>query len=110
MRALLLVACSGAAPGSEAADAEVAKRVVLQNYPSIQTCYRQRLKVDPTVEGKVELTWTIHGGSATETSVVTDTVGDHELVTCMREAVETWSFPATIQGEVSWPFRFQPSK
>jgi hypothetical protein len=77
----------------------------------LQYCYEKVLKVDPTLEGRVEVGWTVGGGVVTATPyIIANTTENAELADCVVKKIRRWEFPADVQGDMSWPFLFQQKK
>jgi len=92
-----------------AIDKDVVRRVVRDNLAKLQYCYEKTLLVNPGIEGRVLVTFTI----AIEGSVSDVTAaGIHpEVEACVAEKVRTFKFPRPDAGkvEVSYPFTFKPA-
>lgn len=72
-------------------------------------CYEQRIKLDPTLQGRVMLALTFIDGVPDEITIASDTVRDEGLRGCLRRRAERWRVdePGTIEVEV--PFAFSTS-
>lgn len=90
-------------------DAEKVKGVVKRNTGQLKYCYEQELKADPNLAGRVEIEWVVTGGRVTSANVLVNTTGNSQLGTCIVGKIKRWTFPAEIEGEISWPFVFQPA-
>jgi len=67
------------------------------------------LKVDPTLEGRVEVGWAVSAGTVTGAPyIIANTTGNAELADCVMKKIRRWEFPADVEGDVSWPFAFKP--
>lgn len=78
----------------------------------LQYCYEKVLKVDPTLEGRVEVGWRVQGGLVVGSPfVIANTTGNGELADCVVKKIRRWEFPPDVEGEISaWPFLFQQKK
>ena len=79
---------------------------------AIRACYERSLKRNPGLGGKIVLHWTITAaGTVTGVDTSSDSMGDPEVVTCIKNLVARWRFPAPQGGpaEVEFPFVFQSS-
>lgn len=74
-------------------------------------CYEKLLKVDPTLEGRVEVGWTVGNGLVSGTPyIIANTTENAELADCVVKKIRRWEFPPDVAGEMSWPFLFQQKK
>lgn len=86
-------------------DADAVRKVVRKYTGQIKYCYERRLKENPSLEGRVEVQWTISDGRVTSASLFTNTTGDDELGSCIVSKIKKWRFPADqVEGEVIYPF------
>jgi TonB family protein len=79
---------------------------------AIRACYERSLKRNPGLGGKIVLHWTITAaGTVTGVDTSSDSMGDSEVVDCIKKLVLRWRFPAPQGGpaEVEFPFVFQAS-
>jgi hypothetical protein len=77
----------------------------------LQYCYEKVLKVDPTLEGRVEVGWSVGNGVVSGTPyIISNTTENAELADCVVKKIRRWTFPADIEGDMSWPFLFQQKK
>lgn len=88
-------------------DQSTVKKTVRRYSGQLKYCYEQRLKANPDLEGRVSLTWTVEGGTVTDVYVAGNTTGDSALASCMEKKVKRWTFPADVEGDISWPFVFR---
>lgn len=89
-------------------DGAAFKNTVTKNLPQLKYCYESRLKAVPSLQGRVEFGWSVSGGKVEGLYLVSNSTGDAELADCMQKRIRRWSFPADAEGDVSWPFVFQP--
>ncbi|MEZ4235973.1 MAG: AgmX/PglI C-terminal domain-containing protein [Myxococcota bacterium] len=74
----------------------------------LRYCYESILKTDPTLEGRVEVRWTVQGGKVVGVPyVVANTTGSGELGECVVRKIRRWEFPPDAEGDMSFPFLFQ---
>jgi hypothetical protein len=81
--------------------------VIRSHVPALQACYDDRLREDPDLGGRIEVEWTVEAGIARNVRAYVDTTGDPGLAACLTSAIATWEFPASIAGDVAWPFLFR---
>ncbi len=87
------------------------KDVVRKYTGQLTYCYEKRLKAVPTLEGRIEVGWTVASGAVVGSPyVIFNGTGDKELADCITKKIRRWSFPADVEGELSWPFAFQAKK
>ena len=84
----------------------------LRRYKSqVHTCYQQRLKEIPTLEGKWEVKFTIDpAGTTSRVEVVSKTsVKDRALRECVKARVLRWKFRAlAIPQTITQPYTLRP--
>lgn len=87
------------------------KSVVRRYTGQLTYCYEKRLKAVPTLEGRIEVGWSVSGGSVVGSPyVIFNGTGDAELADCITKKIRRWSFPDDVEGDLSWPFAFQAKK
>lgn len=90
---------------------EAIRRVVRRNIAQVRFCYEQGLQQNPSIEGRVTVSWIISPtGAVTSTSVANTTLGSAGVESCIANAVGRWSFPSPDGGGVvgvSYPFLLQ---
>lgn len=99
-------------PALGSVETAVIKSVMTKNASGFKHCYEKALAQDPTLEGKVTLTFTIdESGKVSEAGVGTSTLGDAEVETCMVNRLKKMRFPEPWAGslKVSYPIVFSPS-
>ena len=96
----------GASPTS-AAPSPV-KEVIKANKRSLMGCHEAALKANPAVTGRVELGWTVAGGSAKDVVIRRNATGDDELAKCVASQVSGWNFAGIEDGVVWDTFYFEP--
>ena len=76
------------------------KKKLKRRYTGIMRCYKEKLKLDPELRGKVVVRFWIHpDGKVVKTEVDKNTTGDSELAACICATVEAIRFGATDDGE-----------
>lgn len=77
---------------------------------AIRVCYEKALKLNPDVQGKVTIRFTIgRAGTITDIRVTKNSTGDSGIATCITQKVRRWRFSPPDEGEVtfSYPFLLQ---
>ncbi len=89
---------------------EIIQRIVRSNINRFRYCYEKGLQKDPTLAGRVTLSFVI-GTDGSVTSVkATSSLTDTEVQTCVAAAFKTLSFPKPDSGivQVTYPLLFTP--
>ncbi len=89
-------------------DSSAAQKVIRRNAGQLNYCYERRLKASPGLSGRVEFSWYVEGGGVSNVLLVANTTGDAALVDCIRKKISRWKFEDGFEGDVSFPFIFQP--
>ncbi len=84
------------------------KAAVGRYYGHIRSCYELQLKSNPSLSGRVEVSWTIAGGRATSVALEGNTTGDDALGQCIVRKVRSWKFPEELEMDVVFPFILAP--
>lgn len=92
----------------EEGDAGSIQSVVRKNNGQVIFCYEKELKVDPTIQGRVDISFTINKGRVVSASVFSNTTGSSSLGSCITGKVRLWRFDEGITGEVVYPFILTP--
>lgn len=119
---ILLLACKPAppraapaalpSPPSEAVvppgdpDAEV-RDTIARYSGQLRYCYELRLKAHPSLQGRVEVEWTVQHGAVQASRVLFNDTGDDDLASCITRRLASWRFHEGLTGELSWPFVFR---
>lgn len=93
----------------EAGDAGSARKTVNKYKGQIKYCYDQQLKIDPTIQGRVEIQFLVKEGLVKSNSLVVNTTGSDALSACISSKVRTWRFDTTLSGDFVYPFVLAPS-
>ncbi len=99
---------SGGQGEIDASGDESQVRATVQRYQGQLTyCYEKQLKVVPTLEGRVEIGWSVNNGIVSSGPyIVANTTGDADLADCVIKKIRRWEFPPDVSGEMSFPFVF----
>jgi outer membrane biosynthesis protein TonB len=93
-----------------AIDREAIRRVILANKKVIRTCYEMALARNPDLYGKLVIQWDIEErGRVTNAQIVSNTLGNNTVATCLVQRLQTWRFPDPPPdqiGRVTYPFVF----
>lgn len=94
----------------DASDSGVAQ-AVRRSAGAIRGCYERALKVNPDVEGKVVVRFTVgEDGRVTEAVIGSDTTGAPSIGECIRTRALRWRFDATNGNRTyTYPFIFKRS-
>lgn len=93
----------------EAGDAGSARKTVNKYKGQVKYCYDSQLKVDPTIQGRVEIEFVVKEGLVRSSSLVVNTTGSDGLATCINGKVRTWRFDDDLSGTFVYPFVLAPS-
>ena len=88
---------------------EIIRRIVRQNLPKVRYCYENRLRSDPTLQGRITVRFVIGAdGSVTSSSDAGSTLRDPATMSCVLAAFRSLTFPRPQGGSVSvtYPFIF----
>lgn len=89
---------------------EEVESVVQSHIEMLSYCYEMQLMKNPSLEGKVEISWTIGPeGQVTKSFVKKSTLKNDDAENCMVRAIKRWRFPSPRGGgyvEVNYPFTF----
>ncbi len=90
---------------------EAIRRVVQRNLSQVRFCYEQGLTQNPSLEGRVVVSWTVDGNGVVQSSgVASTTLSNAGVESCISNAVRRWSFPQPDGGMpvgVNYPFVLQ---
>lgn len=96
---------------SASGDENAIKSTVNRFSGQLQYCYEKQMKVNPSLEGRIEVGWTVTGGAVSGAPyIIANTTGDSALADCVTGKIRRWTFPADVEGDMSWPFLFQQKK
>jgi TonB family protein len=98
--------------GSGEFDAALVQRQIKQRLKSITRCYESELRKNPSLSGKVTVTFTIQErGNVTDAKASENTTGSPAVADCVTRAISRFRFnPGPDGGSVTfrYPFVFQP--
>ena len=98
------------ADASSASPPEAVKKVVKKQSGQVRYCYESQLKHNPSLAGRMELTFVVEAGQVTKGWVAANTTGDDVLAECVATKVMTWRFTADVSGEFTYPFSLTPAQ
>lgn len=93
----------------EEGDTDAVMKVVRKYAGQVKYCYEAQLKTNPSLNGRVEVSWTINKGRAMNPTVFANSTGSDALGKCIVGKIRTWRFPAEVSGDVIYPFILTPS-
>lgn len=77
---------------ASAREAEHVTRIVLNHNRSIQDCYKQALKKEPDLKGKVVVRFTVTpGGTVEHVEVISSTIDYEPMVRCIVNRIHRWN-------------------
>jgi len=80
-------------------------KVIRKQMTSIQDCYNEELKRDPSLKGKVEIELTIgEDGRIEDALVVSNSMGNETVANCILRKLKGWRFPEPDDGSVTVVF------
>jgi len=91
-------------------DAAAVNAYVKEHFSEVRACYERRLKMNPLLEGDLDLNISIAStGKVTGIGVNNDTVRDADMLDCVRRTIRGWSFPKPTGGRavVAKNFKFK---
>ncbi|MBW2378042.1 MAG: hypothetical protein DRH30_00195 [Deltaproteobacteria bacterium] len=98
--------------GSGEFDAALVQRQIKQRLKSITRCYESELRKNPSLSGKVTVTFTIQErGNVTDARATENTTGSPAVADCVTRTISRFRFnPGPDGGSVTfrYPFVFQP--
>lgn len=87
---------------------EAIRRVVRRNLSQVRHCYEQGLVSNPSIEGRVTVSWIVNPtGAVSTSSIASTTLSNSSVERCIARAVTRWSFPQPDGGGpvgVNYPF------
>ncbi len=91
-------------------DTRQIKVFINSRFSQVRACYERRLKLNPMLEGTLDLRIAISSsGKVTGIGVNKDTVGDSTMTKCVKSTIKKWKFPAPEGGRAVFdkPFKFK---
>lgn len=93
----------------ESGDAAAVKKVVKKQSGQVKYCYESQLKANPTLAGRVEITFLVKAGRVTSAKAASNSTGSDALAQCIVGKVRSWRFGEDVVGEFTYPFSLTPS-
>lgn len=82
-------------------DANVVNSFMNARFVQVKACYERSLKKNSFLEGKVDLNIDVSPtGKVTRVTVNKDTVGDADMLACVKRTIRGWPFPKPEGGRV----------
>jgi hypothetical protein len=101
-------------PGKSAdVDPGALARFVKERVKPIQNCYEEQLKLNPKLQGKVVVLFSIQPtGHVGEIGVEENTLGNEAVGSCICAVIGSWEFPfrPSEEVQVAYPFIFSPAE
>lgn len=105
----LFIAKSNAA---NSIDRNAIKKTVQLNKEEIRGCYSKELKSDPSVYGKLVVSWSIdENGRGFDFAEVSNSIWKSSIFDCLTNKMMNWKFEPAPKGLVvkfTYPFVFSP--
>lgn len=93
-------------------DKDIIRRIVRAHINEVRYCYNMGLVKDPTLAGKVTVSFVIAGTGKVASAVIdSHTLADKGVANCVAKAVKRWKFPKPVGGgvvAVKYPFVLAP--
>ena len=93
----------------EKGQADALRQQVKRQIGQVRACYESQLKEDPTISGRLVLSWMVSGGRALDVRVEESSIRSEALSACVVGRVKGWTFDRDIDTEVRYPFVFEPA-
>jgi len=104
---------SGGSNVSGNVDTGSVRSYILRRIGGVRACYERQLKIDPSLCGKVAVSFTIgEDGRVASCSVTNSTIGNASVPGCVCRTIGRWRFPVQPEGgaaSVSYSFIFTPA-
>ncbi len=93
-------------------DSSSVKRVVNRNIKAIYFCYERELRLNPKLEGKVTVEFTVaRTGTVTDARVISSTLRSSKVEKCIVKTIRRWRFPRPEdEAIIAYPFIFQAAE
>ena len=92
-------------------DRDVVAAVIKRHANEIRFCYNKELQKDPSLGGKVAVSWTIAPSGAVSDAMVSEsTLGNANVENCIVSRIRRWRFPQEKNGastQVNFPWVFK---
>ncbi len=96
---------------SGALSSDVIRRIIRAHLNEVRFCYEQGLQLDPNLEGRLVVRFTIDAKGRVAEAEISTSVGDKTVDRCVARAVKRWKFPSPAGGglvQVLYPFELLP--
>jgi TonB family protein len=88
-------------------------QTIRRGMSAVRTCYQRGLKRNPDLAGKITIRLNVNTmGKVTSVVVDSDTLGDPQVASCIKNYARRWRFPPPDGGsaEIAVPFNFKSAK
>jgi hypothetical protein len=90
-------------------DENEVRATIRQYLGQLKYCYESLAKADPNLQGRIEIRWAVAAGKVVGSPyVVANTTDSGVLAECVVKKIRRWDFPLDVEGDMSFPFVFQP--
>lgn len=97
--------------GGPCLDKELIRRIIRSHLGQVRYCYEAQLNANPSLEGKVAITFhVVASGVVDDARVASTTANNTGLESCLVSRVRTWRFPVDARAGsyvVTYPFIFK---
>ncbi len=79
----------------------------------LQLCFELALRRNRSLAGEMEWRWKIDSrGNISDINLISSSIKDQKMVTCVQAKIATWRFPRPRRGsvEITYPFEFKSAK
>lgn len=91
---------------AEAGEVAAVDGVVAQREHQLLECYAHAVQFDASVDGLLDVEWTVRDGRVTALDLIAESLGDEIAVRCMTDRIRRWRFDDAFSGQVGWRFTF----
>jgi len=101
------------APADAPAGKDAIGRYIRTRVKSVQQCYEKELASDPSLQGRIVAQFVVTTeGRVRDVVVAEDTLGNDNVVACVRTLLARWTFPLVLEEDeqVAFPFVFKPGR
>jgi hypothetical protein len=91
-------------------DTAAVNQFVNARFSQVRACYERRLKMNPFLEGDLDLSISIaSSGKPTAIAVNADSIRDAQILDCVRRTIRGWTFPKPTGGRavIAKNFKFK---
>tara|TARA_B100001250_G_C19153254_1_gene508922 strand:- start:5 stop:481 length:477 start_codon:yes stop_codon:yes gene_type:complete len=75
---------------------------------SAKGCYQRQLKANPSLKGRVKLTFRIQENGSVDEVIISNGTQDNRLSHCIKKRVMEWVFPKNCSTSLDFSFIFTP--